>query len=418
MTSSFVSKYGSNAPANSTTYSALVGAMSSFNINEANIQTPVRDAGVFRNLYTYASANTKTNTATITFRKSTADTSITVSYTAGQTGVKEDTTNTATFATTDEASYKFVAASDGANSITLRNFSVQFDPTVTQSTVHFMGMSGGVLNLTVGGGSYTCSPNAITGTGSPEANVEVRMFETYVIKDLATYVSANARTDDVEMGPRINSQFVTPFVTYTAGQTGLKEDASSQDFIVAGDDYNYYISIPDAGDAGQITITNISMTLHSNTNSFQLVDARGSGTSSGPNLIPFFIGLSGGHNPFTTTEALAQQKPRFAMKLKFLCTYVSANTMTDAAPLSFFVRKNGSNTAMTVSYSTSQTGLKEDTLNVSDVVSTDLVNYSIVGPTAGTGTYTLRWATCTANVQGTTWDMVGNGGSVPAPRGP
>src|SRR3990172_13289306 len=119
MSNSILAIYGlASVDDNLTRYFTIIGRLE-HNALEVDIELPIRDAGIFSNLYSYVSANTVNPTSILTLRKSRVNTSVTVSYTTDQTGIKEDTVNTATFAATDEISWQLVVPSQGGtNTIT------------------------------------------------------------------------------------------------------------------------------------------------------------------------------------------------------------------------------------------------------------------------------------------------------------
>src|SRR6185503_3776891 len=103
---------------------------------EANVETPVRDAGVFSKLYTWVVQNDVGASSTITLRKSRVDTALLVTYTSSQTSLKENTSDTVSFAATDEASWEITVPSvSGTHTVTVEVIAVIFTPTTTTDCV-------------------------------------------------------------------------------------------------------------------------------------------------------------------------------------------------------------------------------------------------------------------------------------------
>ena len=236
-----------------TRFIQLVGSFSA-QVTEVNAEIPIRDAGTFSNLFVYVSTNTASVTSTITLRKSQVDTSLTVSYTADQTGIKEDTSNSVLFAATDEIDYEVTVPTEvGTNTITIELIGLQFAPTTTTDSITILGNSGTSTTALNAGTRYLIPSGAISFTISTEANIKYRARFSFTSSDFYTYVSANARITDVVIGTRKNGAAGAQSLTYTSGQTGAKEDTVNTDSLVAGDDFNF-IFTTNAG-AENITFT-------------------------------------------------------------------------------------------------------------------------------------------------------------------
>jgi len=119
VSNSLIVNHGIAAQNDATTrFYGLVGDLDP-ETTEVNCEIPVRDAGTFSNLFVYVTTNTASVTSTVTLRKSQADTSLTVSYTSDQTGIKEDNVNTVSFAATDEGNYEVTIPTEaGTNTLT------------------------------------------------------------------------------------------------------------------------------------------------------------------------------------------------------------------------------------------------------------------------------------------------------------
>src|SRR3990172_625891 len=143
MAKSWIVNSGSAATVDgATNYLSLAGNVNNSSI-EVDREFPIRDAGTFSKLFVRVSANTTTTvTSTVTLRKSQANTSVVVSIPAGATGIFEDTSNTATFAATDEVAYKVTVPDEAvARSITISAYGIQFSPDLASDCVSFLACS-------------------------------------------------------------------------------------------------------------------------------------------------------------------------------------------------------------------------------------------------------------------------------------
>ena len=366
----------------------------------APAESPIRDAGVFSNLYTYSHSNTASVTSTVTLQKSQADTSITISYTSDQTGIKEDTSNTATFAATDEANYEVTIPSEaGNNSLGITVFGISFSPTTSSDCISFMIFGGNVRSITTPSTTFFFPPTGEVNSTpqTTETFQKYRIRQTFTASDFYSYITANARTTDTVFGTRKDGGAGSQSVTYTSGQTGAKEDTSNTDSLVAGSDLNYRCTTSTGTET--ITMAMCSCSLISTANFFHLLGARPAGDAVALNVTTF-TGVSG-RKVFNTTENNSKLLPEFTFTISELGSMVSANT-NSLLTTDVFVRDNGSNSSVTVSYAAAQTGLKNDSSNTTEITSgTDEINYSVVNNELVSGSITFTWIGCLGSTSST-----------------
>ena len=328
----------------------------------------------------------------VTLRKSAADTALTVTYNSTQTGVKEDTSNTVAFANTDKIVYKIATANDlsGVKTITFTSLGLQFDPTTTTDCISFLGTTRNVNVLNYSNdstSSYWTPIQAITQMTNTESRSLYKIKDNFISTNLYTYVSSNARTTDTVFRTRVNGANGNQSVTYTSTQTGVKEDTSNTDSLAINDTFNYAVVTLTGG--GIIAFQVMSTRLVNTDGKFIF----GIGKVNVPESINFnstiFFGLSGDLEASSTTEADAQVTSRFDFTAKELVSHVISNTITTSSS-TIVLRVNGADTALSVTYSASQTGLKNNTVDTVSVVSTDEVNYKVTTPNTS-GALGLGW---------------------------
>lgn len=393
-TSYFFSASGNGASDNTTRYFCIGGA-ASVHSTEAPAETTIKQAGIFKNLFTNVSANTINANSTVTLRKSTADTSITLTYTSLQTGIKEDTSNTSTFANTDTACFKIVASNDpgGANSITVELATIIFSPSLEETIWSKFIASTSSTTISTASATRYGPPNGLcTISNSTEANVKYRCSFGFTLNNLYVYVATNSRTTDTTFGTRKNGGAGTQSVLYSSGQTGSKQDTSNADTFAEGDDLNYYVTTGTG--TGILSIIQVSTCYSTTSNSFQLTAGRD--TKSVSFNTTLYCPISGNINNTPATEDLIQSYPSFNFVLCKMYMYSSANTIA-TSPTVITVRRNSSNSSITISYNAGQTGLKSDLTNSFDVIAgVDKINFSVVTPNTS-GTFSFTW--CGFNAQ-------------------
>src|SRR4051812_23850090 len=91
-----------------------------------------------------------------------------------------------------------------------------------------------------------------------------------------------------------------------------------------------------------------------------------------------FYGMSTTASVASASEAIVTFAWREAGTFAKLITQVSANDIASATSAVITVRKTQVNTALTVSYGTSQTGIEEDTSNSFSIAITDNITVGVV----------------------------------------
>lgn len=178
-------------------------------------------------------------------------------------------------------------------------------------------------------------------------------------------------------------------VTIPAGLTGEFEDTTNSNAVVAGDTWTVQIA-PGGGSTGTNTIT-VARVLFTDSNTAntttRLVASSDSNFTAASST--YYLPLQGSFSATgNTIESHAQHVQQKAGTMKNLSANISANTRTDT--LTFQSRLNGSNGTMSVSFTSLQTGIKEDTLNSDSVSAGDKYNLSLVTGTDGAHSMTMR----------------------------
>ena len=379
MAKSWIVNSGSAATVDgATNYLSIAGNVNNSS-TEVDREFPIRDAGTFSKLFVRVSTNTTTTvTSTVTLRKSQADTSVVASITAGATGIFEDTSNTASFANTDEADYEVTVPSDGGGkSVTIQITGINFEPSAS-GCVSFLGSSGNQSTASPSTTRVILPTGAIGDVSTAnEAYTKYRVRGSFTSSDFYIYVLTNARTTDTTFGTRKNGVNGNQSVTFTAGQTGAMEDTSNTDSLVAGDDFNYRVTTGTGTE--DLFFRVISSTLTNSTVYFPMLvgnSSQGSPTS-----------ITGGTTVYappsgrllaapSSTESASQIYPRFDFRATELGVYVSENTTDSNSNIT--LRDNGADGTLTVTYASLQTGLMSDSVN-SDIISsgTDEIDYKI-----------------------------------------
>ena len=371
---------------NTTRYTSFGGQLRFANL-EAGAQVPVRDAGTVNNLYSYVSTNTASVTSTLTLRVSLADTALTVSYTADQTGIKEDTTNSVTVAATDELDWEVTVPTEaGTNTITFSVISGQFNHTSATSCISFMVAEGLHSHVLASQTAYVTANGHLDHT-TTEAQAKLRIKGNFTASNLYASIDSNARTTDTTFTTRKIGATGGQTFTYTSAQTGVKEDTTGTDTLVDGDDYNYGITTGTGTEAIQTRV--LCSRLVNTDSQFILMAGNPAGQAQAFNVTNYFE-AGGSASGAGTTEATFQMLSRMNFTARELQVYVSANTIATSATV-VTTRVNGANSVLTLSIAAGATGLQADSVNAAAVnAGTDELSHQVVTPNTS-GSLTFIW---------------------------
>lgn len=377
---------GNNTTAATTQFVQVGVTAVNRNATEAVRQNKWRCAGTFSNLYVKVSANAATTSSTVTFRKAGADGNLTLSIGAGQTGEFEDTSHTDSVAAGDLVGVKIVTGATGG--LTLEAVGTLFEPS---SVVAYSSMIGNAAtNITSASQTaYLMVSGSLAAGNTTEADSQYRVQAPFTAKNFQVYVSANARTTTTTFRSRKNTANGAMSVAVGSTQTGLFEDTSNSDTLGPGDLYDYqYVS----GTGTQtLTVELVGAGFESGDVWQDAVVANAASYTN--NNVSVFL-KTHGLLAVDTTEADSKLKLKVATKATNLRIRLSANAR--AVTQTVTLRKNGADTAQTLTIGASQTGLFEDTSDVHtvDVAASDDLSIGLAtGASASSATIRLAGVT-------------------------
>ncbi len=356
-------------------YVPVVGMLNGVTTTEELVQLGLRKrAGYLLYLYTRVPTSTTVATTTILVRKTAANTTLSVSYLAAQTGIKEQSSALIGTATTDTVNYRILLSGLETGTLTLGACSLGFG--VGGNLVKQLVSARGPLTISTATTIYNAMNGKMLGT-TVEADTKFSAGKALTATNLFVYVSAAVSASQTTvLKTRINGVDGTQSVTYTNMQTGLKEDTVNTDVISVGDDFNF--STVTTGATVNITVEFLSCSVENVGVFFPLMASSTDGIAVAFNTTTY-CGCAG-DLIFTTTEANTQVRPRQSFTIRQLGSFVNANTIATSATVVTF-RKGGVNSALTVSYNAAQTGLKSDGVNTAAIVGgIDFMNYKVVTP--------------------------------------
>ena len=241
---------------NTTQFMQISGDRSGTSAVEANMETRMKQAGVFKNAWLYVSANAKTTSTPVTFRKNRTDTAITWTIPAGTTGIYEDTTNPISVTAEDEVDWKIVYALDAAN-ITIENIAIDFE---NPDGYHFpvAGSTGATSDITQDFGTtnyYVVGGGAREITVEADQKLKTRIPVTY--SGLTIHGQVNTINGPTTVKFRKNGSDGNQIINIGSAVAGWQSDDVNTDLCDNNDEVD--IEITTGGSSGAITIRNISL---------------------------------------------------------------------------------------------------------------------------------------------------------------
>jgi hypothetical protein len=215
-------------------------------------------------------------------------------------------------------------------------------------------------------------------TAANEPSVAIP-YPAGTFSNLYLRVTASTTVNPIIFTVRKNGADTAMTITIPAGATGVFEDTTHSFSINAGDKVNYKTA---ASTTGTISISVMSIIFDATTNCVSKLVADGYPVATAS--VSRFTVISGAVSATSTSGTICNNTIRKIATVKNHSTYVSANART--TDTSFFIRKNTTNTAITIVYANIETGLKQDTTHTDTTTADDVLDYRIV---TGAGTETL-----------------------------
>ena len=239
VTKLFAWPYAINTPS-ATHYLIVTGTFSGTTAVEANVEHTIKVAGTAKNAYLYVAANTRTTDTTYTLRKNRADTAITFTFTGGETGVKEDTSNQISYSVDDKIDWKIVTGI-GTGTVSVGLSSSEFE-TSSQGWLD-AGTVGGSADITIGPGVteyYSIGAGVMEGVTN-EADAQVSLRVPTILTNLTVFARANTITAPTTLRLRINGVDGNQVVNIGPSTTGFIVDTTHTDVVQSNDVIDYQI---------------------------------------------------------------------------------------------------------------------------------------------------------------------------------
>lgn len=342
---------------------AANGANSYFALNgkwlaadtQAHASVPWRGAAATAKAF-YAYLTTNTTSAGGAFGLAVnGGSSVSVSVPAATTGGFSDIGSTLSVAAGDPVAF-FVTAATGTGSLQASGVSCAFE-TATQATAPTGAYGPNALSVTGNTNQFFAFPTFTTTRVTTESDVYQTALESCSLSNLRVEVTANSRTASSTFTTRKNGANGGVSVSVPTVTTGVFEDTTHSDSLVAGDTFNGCVVPGGASGSAALTFSNVSLKYASTT-------TRRTGLFAGTaNASPIafaagvtrFIPIVGRYsNSGTATAADAAVPLPFSGLVAGFGLRVSANAASTTGVLT--LQKNTVDTADTISVTSATTG--------------------------------------------------------------
>lgn len=239
--------------ASTTEFSPFYGRSVTPQAADSNVGMTMRTAGTLAKLGAQVGVNSRTTTSTFRSRVNNGFGAQTISIAGGTTGNVEDTTNSDTIASGDLINWSMTTGT-GTEILSTNSTHVEF--TTTNSLQQYV--VGIAVGLAQAAGVTTYYPFAgRLLTSTTESNMVAETNLAFTASLLQCNISANTIVLDSTLTLRKNSGVANQTVTITALTTGIFQDTTNTDTIVASDTLDYEVVTPSTLTA--ITIRSISL---------------------------------------------------------------------------------------------------------------------------------------------------------------
>lgn len=362
---------GGLTSAGGTQYWPLGGGVQS---TELWAQFKMRGASTLSNMRTRVLANTlSTSPTTLVSRINGASGNLTVSVGSSVTGAFNDLTHTDTIAAGDLFNFMVTPAAAGTGSMTFGSIVVEMD-TTGQTFTQMFGKAG-AASVTVAQNATTFFPYVGKGQNSADNIASWPVVEaSATISDAQVFVKTNTASGSATLKSRKNGADGNILISITAASTGLFEDTTHTDSVVAGDLINFTFNV--AAGTGSVILTQWSVKHTGSTANRTTIPAKDTNHFVSTASQTLFGG------PWAAIASLTSAP--FA-DLPFAATVsgmtIRVNTNTRATASTVNLRKSGSNANQTISITASTTGQMSDATHTDTYAAGDSINF-----TCATGT--------------------------------
>lgn len=242
---------GANLSAASTTSFWGIGDRDAAAVDEARHEWAVRKTFTASHLFAVVTANARTTDTVVRTRKNRANGAASVTFASGETGTKEDTSNTDALASGDEFNCA-ITTGTGAGTITFQNHGVNLT-----SAGPYPLLGAGSITQAFGVTNYF----GFGDVGVPvttEATAQMRSRFSTTLSQFSVNVTGNTLDIAGTARVRINGANGNQVVGYVGGETGHKTDSSNTDALDADDLYNVVVDTSVSG-SGALTYRGFSL---------------------------------------------------------------------------------------------------------------------------------------------------------------
>ena len=239
--------------------------------------------------------------------------------------------------------------------------------------------------------TYFTSLSGLIRAGASEAQAETPVRDGGTFSNLYVYVSANTASVTSVITLRKSQADTAVTVSYTSDQTGVKEDTSNSVLFANTDEVDYSIVVPSEAGTNNMNIRIMSVQFAPTTTTDCIMFFMTNGAKTVNSASTSYYLVPNGQINHSITEADSKYRIRQSFTSSDFYAYASANARTTDTV--FSTRKSGGDGGQGFTYTSGQTGVKEDNSGTDSLAAGDDFCFEIVTST-GTETMTLNVISC------------------------
>lgn len=346
---------------------------------EAHAQIPFYTSATITGLYVRMNANGVTGTSTFTLRINGVSANLKVNFAGGVTGISSNTTTSDRINWGDKLDIMVEVGSGGT---TIQPIAIMFllNPIKAENYQRMNNVA--ISAPTSIGNGWQPYYEVIQGAGGnnlTESRVTYVMRSSGTFRNMAVYVSTNARASTIDFTFRKNLAATAMKVSVSTKTWGLFENKTNTVNVVAGDTVTWEVGMVDGSDTAAIAYSYISAEFvgYGNDVEYPVAMAEKPQNAGETWQIPFLSALTFGGDEYRMPAYTRGTLDRF-------CMYTPQNNCSTNSTVK--IVKNGTTDPdMVITIPANTTGLFCDNTHSITFLSTDTLSYVGNSP-AGTGT--------------------------------
>lgn len=249
--------------ASTTFFYSIGGRISTSNATASTQQVELKTAGTIRNMGCRVLTNARTTSTAVGLYINAGVGNCLITCTASTTGTFEDTVNSDSVSVDDDICFYITTGTGTGNFRVAQGIWGEMETTNDKWQI-FAGQAGGNPESTFNAAAthYLAFGGQISNDFTTETDTSIDAQLPFTASNLQIRLSANTATNDSTLRLRKNQASANQVVTITGLTSGLFQDTSNNDSIIATDEINYQLVVGSGGTSVVLTGISVLCTSH------------------------------------------------------------------------------------------------------------------------------------------------------------